>query len=56
MHAILKKKNIQRKIKAKRIKMLLYDFKRVSRRCGSYRMYLEIDSPHQGVMIMCECI
>ena len=25
-----------------------------SRRCGSYRMYLECDSPHQTVMIVCE--
>ena len=25
-----------------------------SRRCGSYRMYLEGDSPHQAVMIICE--
>ena len=25
-----------------------------SRRCGSYRMYLEDDSPHQTVMIVCE--
>ena len=25
-----------------------------SRRCGSYRMYLESDSPHQAVMIVCE--
>ena len=25
-----------------------------SRRCGSYRMYLECDSPHQAVMIVCE--
>ena len=25
-----------------------------SRRCGSYRMYLEGDSPHQAVMIMYE--
>ena len=24
------------------------------RRCGSYRMYLESDSPHQAVMIVCE--
>ena len=30
--------------------------KRVCRRCGSYRMYLEGDSPHQVVMIVCECI
>ena len=32
------------------------DCKRVSRRCRSYRMYLEGDSPHQAVMIVCECI
>ena len=25
-----------------------------SRRCGSYKMYLEGDSPHQTVMIVCE--
>ena len=25
-----------------------------SRRCGSYRMYLKCDSPHQAVMIVCE--
>ena len=25
-----------------------------SRRCGSYRMYLQGDSPHQTVMIACE--
>ena len=24
------------------------------RRCGSYRIYLESDSPHQAVMIVCE--
>ena len=24
------------------------------RRCGSYKMYLESDSPHQTVMIVCE--
>ena len=24
------------------------------RKCGSYRMYLEGDSPHQTVMIVCE--
>ena len=32
-----------------------YDCKLVSRRCESYRMYLENDSPHQAVMIVCEC-
>ena len=25
-----------------------------SRRCGSYRMYLKGDSPHQTIMIVCE--
>ena len=25
-----------------------------SRRCGSYRMYLEGDSPYQTIMIVCE--
>ena len=25
-----------------------------SRRCGSYRMYLEVDSPYQTVMIVCK--
>ena len=25
-----------------------------SRRCGSYKTYLEGDSPHQTVMIVCE--
>ena len=25
-----------------------------SKRCGSYRMYLKSDSPHQAVMIVCE--
>ena len=56
MHDILKKQNMQRKLKAKRINAFKYDCKRVSRRRGSYRMYLKGDSPHQAVMIMCECI
>ena len=49
------KENMQRTIKAKRIKMVLKMIASVcSWRCGSYRMYLESDSPHQAVMIMCE--
>ena len=41
--------------KAKRSKMLLNMIANVySRRCRSYKMYLESDSPHQAVMIMCE--
>ena len=55
MHDLLKKKNMQRKTKSKKIKMLLNMIVSVySRWCGSYRMYLEGDSPHQIVMIVCE--
>ena len=50
MHDLLK-----RKIKSKKIKNALNMIASVySRRCGSYKMYLESDSPHQTVMIMCE--
>ena len=31
-----------------------YGYKRVSKRCGSYRMYLKGNSLHQAVMIVCE--
>ena len=45
----------KKKSKAKRSKMLLKMIASVYfRRCGSYRMYLEGDSPHQAVMIVCE--
>ena len=55
MHDLLKKKNMQRKIKSKKIKNALNMIVSVySRRCGSYRMYLEGDSPHQAVMIVCK--
>ena len=56
MHDILKgKKNMQRKIKSKKIENALNMIASMySRRCGSYRMYLEGDSPHQVVMIVCE--
>ena len=48
-------KNMQRKSKAKRSKMLLNMIASVySRRCGSYRMYLKGDYPHQVVMIVYE--
>ena len=57
MHDMLKKKNMQRKSKAKKNQNAFkYGYKRVSRKCGSYRMYLEGDNPHQAVMIMCECM
>ena len=56
MHFLLKKKkNCKEKSKAKRSKMFLNMIASMySRRCGSYRMYLEGDSSNQEVMIMCE--
>ena len=57
MYDILKRKIYKEKskAKAKRSKMLLNMIASVySRRCGSYRIYLEGDSPHQAVMIVCE--
>ena len=48
-------KNMQRKIKSKKIKNALKMIANVfSRKCESYRMYLKSDSPHQVVMIVCE--
>ena len=42
-------------MKSKKIKNALNMIASVySKRCGSYRMYLEGDSLHQAVMIMCE--
>ena len=55
MYDILKRRICKEKSKAKRSKMLLNMIASVySRRCKSYRMYLEGDSPHQAVMIVCE--
>ena len=55
MYHILKRKICKVKSKAKRSKMLLNMIASVySRRCGSYRMYLEGDSLHQAVMIVCK--
>ena len=46
---------MQRKINSKKNKNALYMIASVySRRCGSYRMYLKNDSPHQTVMIVYE--
>ena len=44
------KKNQKQKIK-NALKIIASEY---SRRCESYRMYLEGDSPHQVVMIVCE--
>ena len=42
-------------MKRKKIKNALNMIASVySRRCESYRMYLEGDSPHQAIMIVCE--
>ena len=55
MYDILKRKICKEKSKAKRSKMVLKMIASVySRRCGCYRMYLEDDSPHQAIMIVCE--
>ena len=55
IHDLLKRKICKEKSKAKGSKILLNMVASVySRRCGSYRMYLEGDSPHQAVMIVCE--
>ena len=50
------KENMQRKkSKAKKSKMLLNMIANVySRRCRSFKMYLEGDNPYQAVMIVCE--
>ena len=48
-------KNMQKKMKSKKIKNALNMIASMySRRYGSYRMYLEDDSLHQTVMIVCE--
>ena len=50
MHDLLKKKN-----KKQKEQNALYMITSVySRKCGSYKLYLEGDSPHQTVMIVCE--
>ena len=47
---------MQRKIKAQKNQNALYMSPKVySRRCESYRMYSGGNSPHQAVMIVCEC-
>ena len=54
MHDLLKKENMQKKKIKKNQNALNMIASVSSRRCGSYRMYLESDSPHQTVMIVCE--
>ena len=54
MMICLIKEKYAKKIKAKRIKMFYIIASMSSRRCGSYKMYLECDSPHQAIMMVCE--
>ena len=52
---MLKRKRICKENKSKKNQNAFkYGCKSVSRRCESYRMYLEGDSPHEVVMIVCE--
>ena len=52
-----KEKEFAKKIKSKKNQNAFkYGCKRVSRRCGSYRMYLKGDSLHQAIMIVCKCM
>ena len=53
LYDMFKKKYAKKNQKQKRSKMFLNMIASVySRRCGSYKMYLESDIPHQAVMIM----
>ena len=55
MYDMLIKRKICKENKSKKNKYTLYMIASMSsRRYGSYKMYLEGDSPHQAVMIMCE--
>ena len=54
MHDLLKKKICKENKKKKDQNALNMIASVYSRKCGSYRMYLEGDSPYQTVMIVCE--
>ena len=57
MHDMLekKKKYICKEYKSKKNQNAFkYGCKRVSKRCGSYMMYIEGDSHHQAIMIVCK--
>ena len=54
MHDLLKNKNAKKNKKQKEQNALYIIASVFSKRCGSYRMCLEGDSPHQTVMIVCE--
>ena len=51
----LKEKYAKKSKNKKESKCFIYMIASVySKRCGSYRIYLKGDSPHQAVMIVCE--
>ena len=55
MHDMLNKRKYAKKNKKQKDQNALYMIASVySRRCESYRIYLEGDSPHQTVMIVCK--
>ena len=54
MHGLLKRKICEENKKQKESNALYMIASVYSRRCESYRMYLEGDSPYQTVMIVCE--
>ena len=54
MHGLLKRKYAKKNKKQKELNVLHMIASVYSRRCGSYRMYLKGDNPHQTVMIVCE--
>ena len=56
MHDMFKKKICKEYKSKKNQNAFKYGCKHVFRGCGSYKMYLERDSPYQAVMIVCECI
>ena len=52
---LIKRKKYAKKNKKQKDQNALYMIASMySRRCGSYRMYLVGDNPHQTVMIVCE--
>ena len=54
MICLIKEKYAKKNKSKKNQNAFKYGYKRVSKRCGSYRMYLEGNSLHQAVMIVCE--
>ena len=54
IHDLLKKKICKENKSKKNQNALKMIASMYSRRCGSYRMYLEGDRPYQTVMIVCE--